>query len=128
MHYLPVNAVVLFVDGPDHGFIEVGERALFYAMDMELPRQGEPKEGQSAPIQGGPSKVGRRIMTTPKYAQDAIGKLGMRAAFDLWAKNGIGPTTTALYELSEIDRGNSNADVFVYKYIGDHSEVSPEKK
>ncbi len=128
MQYLPVNAMVLFVGGPNHGFIEVGDRATFYAMDMELPKEGELKEGQSAPIKGGRSEVGRRIMTMPKYAQDAMEKLGRQEIFDLWAKHGIGPIPTPVYELSEIDLGRSDGDVFVYKYLGDHSEVYPEKK
>ena len=128
MHYLPVNAIAVFIGGPNNGFIETGGDALFYAMDMELPKEGELKEGQSAPIQGGRSKVGRRIMMMPQYARYALQTIGMEKAIQIWGKYGVGQLPTPVYELAKVDMSGEDGDVFVYKYLGDHSEVFPEKK
>lgn len=128
MNFLPVNAIVLFVGGPNNGFIEVGDKAMFYAMDLDLPREGEAKPGRASAIEGARSKIGRRVRPMPKYAQDVPGTIGMEKAVGLWEKYGTGPMPTPVYELIQIDLGRGDGDVFIYDYIGEYSEVYPEEK
>jgi hypothetical protein len=125
MRILPVDSIVIFVGGPNHGVIEIGATTLGYTVDLELPKEGEP--GKSYPLEGARAQIGRRMKGFCKYSIDAGQKIGMPRALELWAKYGVGPIPTPVYELTQIDEA-PDADVFVYKYIGEYSDVYPKEK
>lgn len=117
---VPLNAIVLLLGGPNDGFIEVGEATWLWTTNLELPKKGE----VSAPATGQPSAIGKRIMTMPKCVVDGMQKIGMEKTIALHAKYGkTFMESPAVYELDSID-----GDVYVYKYIGLHKDVFPDKK
>jgi hypothetical protein len=128
MNFLPVDAIVLFVGGPNNGFIETGDNATLFTLDVELPKEGETEPGDVFPLAGERFKVGSRMKMAPRYYMDTIQRISREKAFALWGKHGVGSPSFSVYELTEIDTSGSDGDVFVYKYIGDQSEVFPEEK
>jgi len=115
---VPLNAIVIFLGGPNDGFIEAGDGAVPYVINMELPKDGEPgsRAGESSPIKGNRSEIGKRWRVGPMYFTDATRKIGAAKAMEILGKYGKQPNLS-FYELSEID-----GDVYVYRYVG---EVEP---
>lgn len=112
----PFNVpTVIFLGGPNDGFIEVGEAAAYAAFNFDVPASGEQ---QGSPT---PAAIGRRIRTMPKYLWDAGQKLGMEKAHELLSRYGKAPTSGAVYELTE------TGAVFVYRYVGEHGDVYADK-
>lgn len=86
MDTVPSNAIVVFLRGPNDGFIEVGDRALPFVMHIEVPKAGEPgsRPGESSPIKGKRAEIGQKWRDMPMYFMDAAQKFPRPRLWRSW--------------------------------------------